>query len=164
MQASRFLCARETRLGSVDDLDVGRGEDAGSAPALADPPAVGLLLVHGDEVARAEAELVVEVGRVLVNSAAALEAVFGLARHCHVRRIDVLVVVVLGVAAELVEVAEVLLVGRVLGVAVAGRAVRPGVALLAVAVLRQLQHLQLAVRRVMELERFVLCPRRNLKV
>lgn len=155
--------SRSYNIFSIDDLHVGGGKNAGPAPTLADPPAVGLFLVNGDKVAGSETELVVEIGRVLVNGAAALDTVVRLAGDGgDVRRVDVLVIVVLAVAAELVKVAEVLLVGWILRVTVAGCPVRP-VALLALAVLRQLQHLELAVGRVLEFERFVLCPRRNLE-
>ena len=53
---------------SSDGLHVGGGKDAGGVVALPHPPAVLLLVVDVDDVPELDAQLVVHVGRVVVNS------------------------------------------------------------------------------------------------
>ena len=50
-------------------FDVSGGEDAGGAVEFAEPPAVGLFVVDVDDVAGLDAQLVIHVGSVTVQSA-----------------------------------------------------------------------------------------------
>lgn len=142
------------------DLHVSGRKYAGAASTLAYPPAVRLLLMDGYQVTRTETELVVQIRRILIDRATLLR-VFGVGRRNHFRTVDrLLIIVVLRVTAELVEIAEVVLVGRILGIAVASRPIDP-VARLGILILRQM-HLEFVIV-VLNLKRFVLCPRRNLQ-
>ena len=53
---------------SSDGLHVGGGKDAGGVVALPHPPPVLLLVVDVDDVPGLDAQLVVHVGRVVVDS------------------------------------------------------------------------------------------------
>ena len=52
---------------SSDGLHVGGGKDAGGVVALPHPPAVLLLVVDVDDVPVLDAQLVVHVGRVVID-------------------------------------------------------------------------------------------------
>lgn len=73
---------------ALDFLDVRRREDADRAAQLAQPPAVCLLVVNVDHVARLDAQLVVHVGRVAVQRPALADRGRdgGRYRHLRVRR------------------------------------------------------------------------------
>lgn len=141
----------------MNDLNISGGEYTGTASALAYPPAIWLLLMDGYQISRIETELVVQIRGVLVDCSALLRA-FNLGRW-YFRTID-LIVVVFRVTAELVEIAEIVLVRWILRIAVTGGAISP-IAGLGVLILGQMQ-LELVIT-VLNLERIILCPRRNLQ-
>lgn len=141
----------------MDNLDVSCWKYTSSSFALADPPTVGLFLMHRDQIAGVQAQFVVQVCRVLINRSTLFRA-SRLAR-C-LSSVKILIAVILGMTAELIEVAEVVLVGRILGVTIAGGAIGPMTALGLVVLAQMDVDLIIALRY---LKRFVLRPRRNLK-
>lgn len=142
----------------MNDLDVSGRKYAGTASALAYPPAVWLFLMNGYQVSRIETEFVVQIRGVLIDRSALFRA-FSLGRRHFCTSIN-LIVVVLRVTAKLVKVTEIVLVWWILRIAVTGGSIGP-IASLGILILRQM-HLELVIT-VLSLERFVLCPRRNLR-
>lgn len=142
----------------MNNLNISGWKYSSSAPALAYPPTIRLLLMDCNQISRAQTKLVVQICRILINSSTLFRSIGFATRFGSVH---ILIVIILGMTAEFVKIAKVILVRWIFRVSIPSCSIGP-VTTFGVMILYEMDIYLVFV--VLNLERFVPCPRRDLFV